>query len=198
MKLIIQIPCYNEEETLPQTIRDLPKEIPGISKIETLIIDDGSSDRTIEVAESLGVDHIVRHLDNRGLARSFRSGIDQCLRLGADVIVNTDGDNQYCGHDIPKLVEPIVNGTASIVIGNRQTDRQQITIPSKVLCIPVLAPASVPYIHAGTTRPIFPHIFFDYAQKEPAVHHHPFLRTSRTDGDAQMHLRRARKYILST
>lgn len=121
MKLIIQIPCYNEEETLPQTIQDLPKEIPGISKIETLIVDDGSSDKTIEVAESLGVDHIVRHLDNRGLARSFRSGIDQCLRLGADIIVNTDGDNQYCGQDIPKLVEPIVNGEASIVIGDRQT-----------------------------------------------------------------------------
>jgi glycosyltransferase involved in cell wall biosynthesis len=123
MKLIIQIPCFNEEHTLPQTIADLPRQIEGIDEIETLIIDDGSTDRTIEVAKELGVDHIIRNKINVGLARTFRKGLEECLKLGADIIVNTDGDNQYCGGDIPKLVEPIINGTAELVIGDRQTSK---------------------------------------------------------------------------
>ena len=102
MKLIIQIPCFNEENTLPQTLADIPRVIDGIACVEIMIIDDGSSDRTVDVAKSLGVDHIVRHVCNQGLARTFRSGIDAAIRLGADIIVNTDGDNQYQGGDIPK------------------------------------------------------------------------------------------------
>lgn len=121
LKLIIQIPCFNEEQTLPATIQDLPREIEGISKIEILIIDDGSTDRTVEVARELGVHHIVRNAKNHGLARSFQAGLDACLKLGADIIVNTDGDNQYAGRDIPKLVQPILDGRAEIVIGDRQT-----------------------------------------------------------------------------
>ncbi len=122
MKLIVQIPCYNEEQTLPQTVRDIPRVIPGVSKVEILIIDDGSSDRTVEVARELGVDHIVRNKQNKGLARTFRHGLDACLRFGADIIVNTDGDNQYAGADIAKLVAPILEGRADIVVGDRQTD----------------------------------------------------------------------------
>ena len=120
MKVVIQIPCFDEEETLPKTLGDLPREIPGVDTVEWLIIDDGSSDRTIEVARSLGVDHVVRFAQNRGLAFAFEAGIDACLRLGADVIVNTDGDNQYCGHDVPKIVAPVVEGRAEMVIGDRQ------------------------------------------------------------------------------
>lgn len=123
MKLIVQIPCYNEEETLPETVADIPREIPGFDSVEVLIIDDGSSDRTVEVAREIGVDHIVRHKRNLGLARTFRKGIDASLQAGADVIVNTDGDNQYAGADIPKLVEPILAGRADMVIGDRQTDK---------------------------------------------------------------------------
>jgi glycosyltransferase involved in cell wall biosynthesis len=103
MKLIIQIPCLNEEETLPVTIRDIPRKIEGISKVEILIVDDGSSDRTIEVAKRLGLDHIVRFPKNKGLAEAFKAGLDASLKLGADIIVNTDADNQYKGSDIPKL-----------------------------------------------------------------------------------------------
>lgn len=121
MKLIIQIPCYNEEETLPITVRDLPKSIPGIDVIETLIIDDGSTDRTREAAVECGVNHVTGFPANRGLARAFMRGLNTCLSLGADIVVNTDADNQYCGADIPKLVEPIVRGEADIVIGDRQT-----------------------------------------------------------------------------
>jgi glycosyltransferase involved in cell wall biosynthesis len=122
MKLIVQIPCYNEEETLPQTIAGIPSAIDGIDEIEILIIDDGSSDRTSEVAAQLGVSHIIQNKKNRGLARTFRRGLDACLRAGADIIVNTDGDNQYSGEDIGKLVKPILDGKADIVIGDRQTD----------------------------------------------------------------------------
>jgi hypothetical protein len=119
MKLIIQIPCYNEEETLPQTIDDLPRSLPGIDQIEVLVIDDGSTDRTVEVAESLGVDHIVRMGRNCGLARAFLAGLERALRLDADIIVNTDGDNQYRGADIEQLVKPILAGLADIVVGDR-------------------------------------------------------------------------------
>ena len=134
MKLIVQIPCYNEEQTLPQTVGDIPREIEGIDEVEILIIDDGSSDRTVEVARELGVDHIVRNKRNIGLARTFRKGVDACLHAGADIIVNTDGDNQYCGGDIPKLVEPVLEGTADIVIGDRQTGRAAHFSPSRRGC----------------------------------------------------------------
>ncbi|MGG4553698.1 glycosyltransferase family 2 protein [Paenibacillus humicus] len=122
MKLIIQIPCLNEEETLPVTIRDIPRKIPGISEVELLIIDDGSSDNTVEIAKKLGVNHVVRFPKNRGLAEAFKAGVDACLKLGADIIVNTDADNQYKGSDIPKLIAPILNGSYEMVIGDRKTD----------------------------------------------------------------------------
>ncbi|RPI02913.1 MAG: glycosyltransferase family 2 protein [Calditrichaeota bacterium] len=122
MKLIIQIPCYNEEDILPQTLADLPRQLPGIDTIEFLIIDDGSTDKTVNVARQSGVHHIVSMTKNKGLAKGFMSGLDACLRLGADVIVNTDADNQYCGEDIAKLVAPIVNGRAEMVVGDRQTN----------------------------------------------------------------------------
>ncbi len=131
IKLIIQIPCFNEEHTLPETIADLPDTIKGIDVIETLIIDDGSTDRTVEVAKELGVNHIIRNTNNRGLARSFRKGLDACLGLGADIIVNTDGDNQYAGWDIAKLVQPIIDGKAEIVIGDRQTHKIKHFSPFK-------------------------------------------------------------------
>lgn len=119
MKLIIQIPCYNEEATLPQTLADLPRTVEGFDKVEWLVVDDGSVDATSEVARANGVDHVVRLPQNGGLARAFSKGIETCLALGADVIVNTDADNQYQGADIPKLVEPVLNGEAHIAIGAR-------------------------------------------------------------------------------
>jgi glycosyltransferase involved in cell wall biosynthesis len=125
MKVIVQIPCYNEEATLPQTIADIPRRIDGVDVVEILIIDDGSTDRTLAVARAAGVDHIVRNRRNRGLARTFRAGIDACLALGADIIVNTDADNQYSGADIPRLVAPILSGQTDIVIGDRETSKLQ-------------------------------------------------------------------------
>ena len=122
MKLIVQIPCLNEKKTLPETVKDIPRRIDGIDSVEILIIDDGSTDRTVAVARELGVDHIVRNTGNKGLAISFMNGLEACLRLGADIIVNTDGDNQYHGADIPKLVGPIMRKEADIVVGDRQTD----------------------------------------------------------------------------
>lgn len=118
-KLIIQIPCYNEEATLGITLTALPRNLPGISNVEWLIINDGSCDRTVEVASSFGVDHIVTHNYNQGLAKAFMTGLEASLLAGADIIVNTDADNQYCADDIPKLVEPILSGRAEIVIGTR-------------------------------------------------------------------------------
>src|SRR6201989_327616 len=120
MKLIIQIPCLNEEETLPVTLADLPREMDGFETVEWLIIDDGSTDRTGEVAREHGVDHIVRLTNNKGLASGFQAGLDAALKLGADVIVNTDADNQYYGGDIPKLVAPILSGDADMVVGDRE------------------------------------------------------------------------------
>lgn len=119
MKLFIQIPCLNEEDTLPQTLADLPREIPGITSIEYLVIDDGSSDRTLEVAKECGAHHILPLGGNRGLATAFRLGVDYALAHGADIVVNTDGDNQYCGADIAKLVQPILQGRADLVVGCR-------------------------------------------------------------------------------
>lgn len=119
MKLIIQIPCFNEADSLPQTVAALPRSIPGIDSIELLVIDDGSSDGTADVARRIGVHHVERHRTNRGLAAAFRSGLQRALDEGADVIVNTDADNQYEGADIEKLVAPIVAGDADLVIGDR-------------------------------------------------------------------------------
>lgn len=123
MKLIVQIPALNEEATLARTIAEIPRAIPGIDRVEVLVIDDGSSDRTALVARQAGADHIVRNKRNIGLARSFRRGLDACLALGADIIVNTDADRQYCGADIPLLIAPILRGEADIVIGDRGTAR---------------------------------------------------------------------------
>ncbi len=119
MKLIIQIPCHNEEHTLPETIAALPEKVEGFETVECLIVDDGSTDRTVEVARELGVDHIVRHTHNRGLAAAFMTGIESALEKGADVVVNTDGDNQYKADCIADLVAPIVAGNAQIVVGAR-------------------------------------------------------------------------------
>jgi glycosyltransferase involved in cell wall biosynthesis len=118
-KLIIQIPCYNEAETLPTTLAELPRSVAGFDCVEWLIVDDGSGDETVSVAIKGGVDHIVRHNQNRGLATAFMSGLDACLHYGADVIVNTDADNQYCAADIPKLTAPVLAGQADMVIGAR-------------------------------------------------------------------------------
>ena len=131
MKLIIQIPCYNEAETLEVALNDLPKKIEGIDQIEYLIINDGSKDNTVEVARKWGVNYIVNFRRNKGLAKGFIAGIDACLRNGADIIVNTDADNQYCGSDIEKLVRPILDGTADIVIGERPIDSTEHFSPLK-------------------------------------------------------------------
>ena len=131
MKVIIQIPCLNEELTLPATLADLPREIDGVDEIETLVIDDGSTDRTIEVAQECGVDHIVKLPNNRGLATGFQAGLDACLKLGADIVVNTDADNQYSGNDIPKLVAPILAGEAEMVVGDREVTAIEHFSPAK-------------------------------------------------------------------
>lgn len=125
MKLIIQIPCYNEAETLEIALNDLPKKLDGIDEIEYLIIDDGCTDNTVEVARSWGVHHVVSFTKNKGLAKGFMAGIDACLRGGADIIVNTDADNQYCADDIDKLIRPILEKKADIVIGERPIDETE-------------------------------------------------------------------------
>ncbi|MBQ4061884.1 MAG: glycosyltransferase family 2 protein [Christensenellaceae bacterium] len=125
MKLIIQIPCYNEEETLHLAVNDLPRHIDGIDEIEYLVINDGSKDDTVKRAKELGVHHIVSFKRNKGLAQGFKAGLDACLHLGADIIVNTDADNQYCGEDIEKLVRPILDEKADIVIGERPIDNTE-------------------------------------------------------------------------
>lgn len=125
MKLIIQIPCLNEEQVLEQTLAALPRTVPEFDAVEWLVIDDGSTDGTVDVARAHGVDHIVKFNSNKGLAVAFQAGVDACLKLGADVIVNTDADNQYRAEDIPKLVEPILSGGADMVVGDRQVSRHE-------------------------------------------------------------------------
>lgn len=131
MKLIIQIPCLNEEETLAIALAELPRKVAGFDKVEWLIIDDGSNDNTVQVAKDNGVDHIVKHTRNQGLAKAFMSGLDACLNLGADVIVNTDADNQYSAADIPALTAPIVEGVADMVIGARPIETIEHFSPIK-------------------------------------------------------------------
>jgi glycosyltransferase involved in cell wall biosynthesis len=134
MKLIIQIPCLNEEETLPRTLAELPREVAGFDEVEWLIVDDGSSDRTVEVAREQGVDHVVRLTSNRGLAAAFQAGLDAALKLGADVIVNTDADNQYRASDIPRLAAPIVAGEADMVVGSRDVSSiEHFSLAKKLL-----------------------------------------------------------------
>lgn len=134
MKLIIQIPCYNEEATLKTTLLDLPKKIEGIDEIQILIIDDGSSDKTVEVARECGVENFVIHPTNLGLAKAFTSGLSKALELGADVIVNTDADNQYCADDIQKLVKPILAKQADIVVGSRPVEEiKHFSLTKKLL-----------------------------------------------------------------
>lgn len=120
MKLIVQIPCYNEEKTLPLVLNLIPKQVPGVDVIETLIMDDGSQDNTIKIAQELGVHHIVRHKRNVGLARNFEDGLNESLRQGADIIVNIDGDNQHPAEEIPRLIQPILDGTHDIVVADRE------------------------------------------------------------------------------
>ncbi len=131
VKLIIQIPCLDEAGQLPATLADLPRTVPGVDEVEWLIVDDGSTDRTIEVAREHGVDHVVKLTNNKGLAAAFQAGLDACLKLGADIIVNTDADNQYVGADIPKLVGPILEGKADMVVGDRETDSIEHFSPLK-------------------------------------------------------------------
>jgi glycosyltransferase involved in cell wall biosynthesis len=133
MKLIIQIPCFNEQDQLPATLADLPRQVPGFDSVEWLIIDDGSTDATVQVARAGGVDHIVRLTKNKGLAAAFQAGLDACLKLGADVIVNTDADNQYDGRDVKTLVAPIVAGMADMVVGDRQVQTIEHFSPAKKL-----------------------------------------------------------------
>jgi len=132
VKLIIQIPCLNEEHTLPKTLEDLPKQIQGIDCIEILVIDDGSKDKTVEVAKKQGVHHVLQFTNNKGLAKAFISGINQSLKLGADIIVNTDADNQYFGGDIFKLIQPILKKDADIVVGDRQVETIRHFSPVKI------------------------------------------------------------------
>jgi glycosyltransferase involved in cell wall biosynthesis len=134
MKLVIQVPCLNEEPTLPRVLAELPRELPGFDVVEWLIVDDGSTDRTVEVARAHGVDHIVRLTNNKGLAAAFQAGLDASLKLGADVIVNTDADHQYPARDIPRLVDPILEGRADMVVGDRRVkDVEHFSAPKKLL-----------------------------------------------------------------
>jgi glycosyltransferase involved in cell wall biosynthesis len=131
VKLIIQIPCYNEEETLPGTLAELPREIEGVDSVEWLIIDDGCVDRTAAVAREHGVDYVASHTTNKGLAAAFQTGLNACLQAGADIIVNTDADNQYPGRFIPALIQPILDQSADMVISNRQTSTIEHFSPIK-------------------------------------------------------------------
>lgn len=163
MKLIIQIPCLNEEKTLPQVLKSMPRKIPGIDKIEILIIDDGSTDKTVRVAKSLGVKHVVRHVRNRGLGVAFRHGAERALELGADILVNTDGDNQYPQERIKDLVRPIVQGKADIVVADRQTHKIEHFSPLKKLLQRI--GSHVVNVAAGTDLPDAPSGFRAYSRQ---------------------------------
>ena len=151
MKLVVQVPCLNEEETLPSVLRSIPRAIEGIDEIVIVVIDDGSTDGTVEIARSLGVTHFVRHARNQGLARSFQDGVDYALELGADIVVNTDGDNQYPQDRIDDLVRPIVQGEADVVIADRQVHRVAHFSPAKVAL--QKAGSRVVNLAAGTQLP---------------------------------------------
>ncbi len=166
MKLIIQIPCFNEEKTLPLVIRSIPKEINGVDKIETLIIDDGSTDKTIAVAKRLGVNHIIRHKKNKGLAVSFADGFHASLKFGADIIVNTDGDNQYPQAEIPRLIKPILDGKYDIVVADRQTHKIEEFSALKKLFQKI--GSRIVQMASGTTIPDAPSGFRAYS-KEAAM-----------------------------
>lgn len=145
MRLIVQIPCYNEAKTLPLTVKDIPRKIEGITSVEVLVIDDGSTDDTAQVAEECGVEHVIRFPKNKGLARAFAAGIDYAVNAGADIIVNTDGDNQYYGGDIPRLIQPILEGRADMVIGDREVSKLPLFSPLKKF-LQLLGSASVRYV----------------------------------------------------
>lgn len=151
MKLVVQIPCLNEEETLPLVLRSIPKKIPGIDEIIVLVINDGSTDKTVAVARELGVKHFVHHVSNQGLGKSFQDGVLKALELGADILVNTDGDNQYPQNRIPDLVQPILEGKADIVIADRQTHLIEHFSPSKKLLQRI--GSAIVNTAAGTTLP---------------------------------------------
>lgn len=162
MKLVVQIPCLNEEQTLPLVLQSIPKQIDGIDSIDVLIIDDGSTDRTIEVAKEHGVKHFVRHAANMGLARSFNDGINYALSIGADIVVNTDGDNQYPQEKIADLVQPILRGEAEIVIADRQTDKIAHFSPMKKFFQRL--GSNLVNIAAGTNLPDAPSGFRAYSK----------------------------------
>lgn len=163
MKLFVQIPCLNEAETLPLVLREIPRKIPGIDSIEVLIINNGSTDETVKVAKELGVKHFVNHVGHRGLAQAFRDGIWYSLKHGADIIVNTDGDNQYPGEYIPDLVRPIIEGRADMVIADRQIQSIEHFSPSKKLLQNV--GTSVLNLAAGTNVPDAPSGFRAYSRE---------------------------------
>lgn len=133
MKLVVQIPCFNEEATLAATVADVPRRVAGVDSVEVLVVDDGSTDASVAVARSAGADFIVRHARNRGLAAAFRTGVDACMRLGAHFVVNMDANGQYRGADIPRLIAPLVAGEADIVVGDRQTGSLDHFSPGKRL-----------------------------------------------------------------
>lgn len=162
-KLIIQIPCWNEAKTLPDVVADLPTAIPGIDCIETVVIDDGSTDGTAALARDLGVTYVIRHHGHKGLARAFQTGLDTCLLSGADIIVNTDGDNQYPGRYIPSLVEPVLRREADVVIGDRQIGTIQHFSPIKKLL--QSAGSRVVRAASGTTVPDAPSGFRAYSRE---------------------------------
>lgn len=163
MKVVIQIPCFDEERTLPLTLAELPRELPGVDEVEWLVVDDGSSDRTGEVAREHGVDHVIVHHGNKGLATAFQTGLDAALGLGADIVVNTDGDNQYPGRYVEDLVAPILAGDADVVIGDRQTDRIEHFSPLKKLL--QRTGSAVVRIVSGTTVPDAPSGFRAFSRE---------------------------------
>jgi glycosyltransferase involved in cell wall biosynthesis len=177
MNLVIIIPCFNEEKTLPDVLKTIPKKIPGIKKIETVVINDGSTDKTLAVAKKMGVKHFVIHKQNEGLANSFADGLDKALSLGADIIVNTDGDNQYPQEDIPRLIKPIIDKKADIVIADRQIDKiKHFSLGKKIL---QKLGSAVVRVFSGTKVPDATSGFRAYS-REAALHLNIFTEYSHT------------------